>query len=109
VKLGVSKPRGCAGCRPRGKQCAFIKRDCEQLRREEISYCYECSAFPCERLSHLDARYRRNYSYSMIGTLRDIQSQGVEAVLKVQRERYRCSRYGGVVCVHNSRCYTCIQ
>jgi len=97
----------CAGCRPRGKKCAYIKGNCEKLKLGKITYCYECADFPCYRLSHLDARYRRDYSYSMIETLRAIQSSGVEEVLKAQRERHRCPRCGGIICIHNNKCYNC--
>jgi hypothetical protein len=97
----------CAGCRPRGKKCAYLKGSCEPLRLGIITYCYECRSFPCEHLKQLDARYRRNYSYSMIETLRAIQSGGVEAVFKVQSKSHKCSRCGGVICVHNGKCYRC--
>lgn len=101
------KMKSCAGCRPRNKQCAFIKRDCAQLRLGKLSSCHECANLPCERLKKLDERYRRKYSYSMIETLRAIQSGGVEKVLKVQREHHRCPRCGGVICIHNGKCYNC--
>ena len=69
----------CIGCRPRGKQCAYIKRVCENLREGKITYCYECAIFPCNHLKHLDERYRRDYSYSMIETLHDIKSRGTSS------------------------------
>jgi hypothetical protein len=97
----------CAGCRPRGKKCAFIKRDCEKLSTGKIASCHECATFPCKRLEQLDARYRRNYSYSMVDTLRSVKSSGIEAVLKSQREAHKCPRCGGVICIHNGKCYHC--
>ena len=109
----VPRPEGsprmttCRGCRPRGKICAFIKRDCEQLRLGKITYCGECGNFPCDHLAKLDARYRASYSYSMIETLRSIQSIGVDAALAGQRESHRCPRCGGVICIHNGKCYSC--
>jgi hypothetical protein len=104
---GARKMTQCKGCRPRGKKCAFIKRDCEQLGTGKVDSCHECATFPCKKLQQLDKRYRRNYSYSMVDTLRSVQSRGIAEVLKTQRERYRCSRCGGVICVHNGKCYSC--
>ena len=107
LKTEGHKLTRCAGCRPRNKKCAYLKGKCEKLRLDKVTYCYECADFPCERLKHLDERYRRNYDYSMIDTLRDIKSNGVESVLKAQRERHQCPRCGGVICIHNGKCYHC--
>ena len=109
VSQSQSKPHmtRCAGCRARDKRCAYLKGNCEKIRLGKIGYCFECAGFPCERLKHLDERYRSNYSYSMIETLRSIKALGVEEVLKTQWEKYRCRRCGGVVCVHDCKCYTC--
>jgi hypothetical protein len=104
---GTRKMTTCAGCRPRGKNCAFIKRDCERLSGGTIGFCCECPTFPCEKLRKLDSSYRRKYSYSMIDTLQMIKDRGLEATLEEQRERYKCQRCGGVLCIHNGKCYHC--
>ena len=41
---------GCKGCRIRNKKCAFIRRDCPTLRKQEVEFCYECEKFPCQNL-----------------------------------------------------------
>ncbi len=104
---GSRKMTTCSGCRPRGKRCAFIKRDCEQLSNGVINSCHECLSFPCEKLRKLDASYRRKYSYSMIDTLQMIKDRGLKATLEVQMERHKCPRCGGVICIHNGKCYHC--
>jgi hypothetical protein len=43
----------------------------------------------------------------MIETLRGIKASGIEEVMKAQRERHRCPHCGGVICIHNGKCYTC--
>jgi hypothetical protein len=98
------KPK-CAGCRPRGKMCAYIKKSCEHLRKNEYTFCYECATFPCERLSKIDKRYRLRYHTSFIDNLKEIQTRGIAAFLKVERKRHLCPNCGGVVCIHNGRCY----
>ncbi len=37
---GVGMPY-CAGCRPRGKNCAFLKKRCELLGQGQVQYCYQ--------------------------------------------------------------------
>jgi hypothetical protein len=107
LKPGQIKMTQCTGCRPRGKQCAYIKKSCGRLDKGKLDFCYGCEDFPCAHLARLDERYRRDYSYSMIATLRDIQARGVKEVLQAQRETHKCPRCGGVICIHNGKCYHC--
>jgi hypothetical protein len=97
----------CIGCKPREKSCAFLKKYCKKLSKNEIGYCYECSDFPCEHLIKLDAVYRKRYKMSMIENLEYIRDYGMDAFLKQQQKTYRCSDCGGVICVHNEICYSC--
>src|SRR3972149_296733 len=46
----------CAGCRPRNKKCAFLKKQCSKLLNGEVTYCFECTSFPCDRLKTIDNR-----------------------------------------------------
>ena len=52
---------GCKGCRIRNKNCAFIRRDCPSLRKNEIEFCHECENFYCQNLNKLDNMYRKRY------------------------------------------------
>ncbi len=97
----------CTGCRPRDKQCAFLKKHCKKLLNKEIEYCFECNDFPCEKLKGLDERYRRKYEMSMIDNLEYIQKNGIDKFVKKERERWKCPKCGGVICVHDKRCYSC--
>ena len=97
----------CSGCRPRGKNCAFLKKGCERLTHGTVQYCYECDEFPCLRLKQLDKRYRAKYHMSMIENLEYIRDHGTEQFLEWQREKWRCPECGGVVCCHNGICYDC--
>lgn len=105
----IPKERGkihhCIGCRPRNKKCAFLKGKCPYYK--EIQFCFECEDFPCESLKTLDKRYRTKYNMSMIENLNEIKSNGINEFLKNQREKYRCPNCGGVISVHNKRCYDC--
>jgi hypothetical protein len=97
----------CAGCRPRGKNCAFMKKRCELLGSGSVRYCYECAEFPCRNLQHLDKRYRTNYRMSMIENLEYIREHGMEKFLEKEEEKWRCPECGGTICCHNGICYNC--
>jgi hypothetical protein len=97
----------CVGCRPRNKRCAFLKGYCARLRDGEIGFCFECIDFPCYRLSRLDRRYWEKFGMSMIENLNEIKKNGIDKFLENQREKYRCPKCGGVICIHNKKCFDC--
>ena len=97
----------CAGCLPRGKNCRFMKKNCEKLGKGLVRFCYECSDFPCRRLKDLDKRYRIKYHMSMIENLIFIKEHGIEKLLEREEERWNCPECGGVICCHNGLCLNC--
>jgi hypothetical protein len=97
----------CAGCRPRGKNCAFMKKSCEKLGKGLVKYCYECRDFPCRRLKHLDERYRMNYHMSMIENLNYIKENGMKKFLEKETEKWRCPECGGTISCHSGLCFKC--
>ncbi len=107
----LPKKRGailhCAGCRPRNKKCAFLKGQGCAISQGEARYCYECPKFPCQHLSHVDERYRKNYQYSLIDNLRVIARDGMDKFLKKEKTLHQCITCGGMICIHNKKCYTC--
>jgi len=104
---GKKSKNPCAGCRVRDKNCAFIKKRCGKASKKEVEYCFECKDFPCEILEKLDKGYRQKYKMSMIDNLKFIKENGIKKFLKSQEEKYKCSECGGVICVHNGKCYEC--
>src|SRR3990172_2386119 len=88
----------CAGCRPRGKNCAFMKKSCQLLGNGLVKYCFECREYPCSRLKTLDKRYRTKYHMSMIENLESIQENSLEKFLDDQELQWRCTECGGVIC-----------
>ena len=108
---GIPKKRGkishCTGCRPRNKQCAYLKGQCELLAKNKVRFCFECSKYPCERLSRFDARYRRTYGVSPIRNLEDIRDLGVFTFIRNQDARYSCITCGGRLSIHNKKCFAC--
>lgn len=107
---GVPKKRGsvthCLGCLPRNKNC-FIKRGCKKLSENSIRFCFQCNTMPCSNLDRVDRRYREHYGISLVGNLREIEENGLEAFLKSQEAKYKCPECGDVISVHDRKCYLC--
>lgn len=112
-KFQIPRTRGviyCEGCRPQERHCTLIKPSCRRilkLAESEIDYCCDCNAYPCERLAHLDRRYRERYGMSVIENLEEIRNSGLAEFLKGQSKKYTCPECGGPICVHNGRCCKC--
>lgn len=108
---GIPKKRGkisyCIGCRPRNKQCAYLKGNCEVIRNNIVEFCFQCKDYPCDRLKHTDERYRKDFDTSLIENLNEIKNDGIDKFLENQKKKYKCSRCGGIICVHNKKCYEC--
>jgi hypothetical protein len=97
----------CPGCRPRGKNCAFLKKQCELLGKGLVQFCYECQVFPCRRLKNLDKRYRASYHMSMIENLEYIRNNGMESFIEKETVKWRCNNCGDTICCHNGLCLNC--
>ena len=97
----------CTGCRPRNKQCAFLKKRCPPLLSGEIKYCYQCQDLPCKTLLNIDRRYRTYYRMSMIDNLKYIKENGIRQFLEKEREKWQCPECGEVICCHNGICFNC--
>jgi hypothetical protein len=110
-KNNLPKVRGkCKGCRPRNKQCAFLKKRCEdnlKLLKGEIDFCFECNSFPCYELKRLDNGYKQKYGMSMIENLIEIKNKGIQEFIKKQYKKYKCPRCGGLISVHSKKCFVC--
>lgn len=105
-KRGFNK-KHCPGCLPRGENCTHMGDACELLGKGSVRFCFECESFPCRRLKALDKRYRTKYHMSMIDNLNCIKELGLEAFLEKQRETWRCTACGAVICCHNGLCLNC--
>jgi hypothetical protein len=97
----------CAGCHPRGKQCAFLKKRCAKLMNGKVQYCYECDEFPCHSLEHIDNRYRVLFKMSMVENLKYIKENGIAKLLEREEEKWKCPDCGGAICCHNGICFSC--
>jgi hypothetical protein len=55
----------------------------------------------------MDDRYRSNYEMSVKDNLERIDKVGVKQFANEQCEKYRCSKCGGLISVHNRKCFKC--
>ena len=113
ICLGYLRQKNhCPGCRVNlANQSAYrgrcIIRNCEAIKTNRSGLCFECAAYPCRRLKQLDKRYRTKYAMSMIENLASIQEIGLAAFVEREKERWRCAKCGGTICVHRGYCYDC--
>jgi hypothetical protein len=104
--------RPCPGCRnddcvkPKTRMHCHIK-NCSKFERPGIKFCFSCDEFPCERLEHLDKRYRSKYGMSMIENLSNIKKFGIRRFVRSENEKWRCLQCGEMLCVHKPQCLSC--
>jgi hypothetical protein len=107
VKAKGVKIMYCPGCRPRDKQCSFLKKRCGKMPDKAGHYCFECAGFPCDSLKKLDERYRTNFRMSMVGNLEFIKQNGIGEFLRKEKERWPCLKCEGAISCHNGLCFEC--
>lgn len=102
----------CPGCRLFDKrepvsiaQCRI--KNCTTFKSSKSKYCIACKEFPCDRLKHLDKRYRTKYRMSMLENLENIKRSGIRKFIKNEKARWTCSGCGGTICVHKGFCFSC--
>lgn len=105
-KKGIKMPY-CAGCRPRDKKCAFLKKRCRKLMNKKVNFCFECQEFPCQNLEHIDERYRANFHMSEIENLEFIKKNGLKKFMEKEAQKWKCPKCGGLICCHNGLCFNC--
>ncbi|MFA5197156.1 MAG: DUF3795 domain-containing protein [Patescibacteria group bacterium] len=95
----------CPGCREVTADSPKTIFSC-QIRictERKKKYCLDCNKFPCEKLRHLDKRYREKYGMSEIENLEYIRDHGINKFIKNERQRWQSSK--GIHCVHNKKYY----
>ena len=98
---------GCRGCKEQDKNCSFVIKGCDRLRKKEIEYCFECPDLPCEKLASLSNHYKVRYKVDFLSNLERMKEVGVEQWLEEQKALYTCPECGGEICVHDAECFDC--
>ena len=108
----IREKNACPGCRgddnlkPKTRALCRIKR-CKMLKAADLRYCFDCGEYPCDRLDHLDIRYRTKYGMSMIDNLENIKQVGIRDFIKQEMSRWTCPKCGEIICVHEQNCIIC--
>ncbi len=100
----------CKGCRPRNQRCTYLFEKCTGINRTtkgNAAFCFECGSYPCEQINRMDDRYRSNYNMSPKDNLDSIQKNGIDSFIQVQYKKYKCSKCGGLISIHNRKCFKC--
>ena len=102
----------CAGCRNIDKTDQKTRvfcpiRTCAKRKQRKARFCIGCDSFPCDRLRHLDKRYRTKYGMSMLDNLAQIKKTGIRLFIKNELKKWACSECGGLLCVHKPQCLSC--
>lgn len=102
----------CPGCRKfdNSKPVTIAKckiKNCDELQKNNIKYCFRCSKYPCSRIKNMDKRYKTKYNMSMIENLENIKKFGIRKFIKNEETRWTCKRCGGTICCHKGYCYSC--
>lgn len=100
----------CSGCMGtdagKPKHCRSCKiKDCVQ--QKELTYCYECSDFPCKLIKNLEKSYNKRYSESFVENSRIVKENDIAFLMTAHRKKYRCTKCGGVISLHDKVCSDC--
>jgi hypothetical protein len=82
-------------------------KNCDLLQKTTSKYCYECEIFPCQKLKHLDKRYRTKYNTGLIQNLLIIKEAGMENFIAFETKRRTCPDCGSTLSVHKANCLIC--
>ncbi len=102
----------CSGCRPENKKCSYLFKKCSGINHElkgnaNATFCFECEQYPCRQINRMDDRYRKNYKMSVKDNLENISKKGIDKFIKEQYKKYSCSNCGGLISIHNRKCFKC--
>ncbi len=108
---GLKRSR-CIGCRPGNKKCLYLFEKCSGINSDlegnaTARFCHECDQYPCKQINRMDTRYRNHYEMSVKDNLECIKKRGAHNFIKEQYEKYHCSRCGGLISIHNRKCFKC--
>jgi len=95
----------CHGCRKADENYPKTRVNCKirVCAKRKGSYCFDCDEFPCERLKHLDERYRKRYGMSEIENLEFIRDKGMDEFIENECKKWQSGK--GTFCVHDKKYY----
>ena len=98
------------GCRASKDSCSYLFDKCTGINgrsKSDAVYCFECDQYPCKQIDRMDDRYRKNYLMSVKDNLEFIRKSGTDEFVSAQCKKYQCSKCGGLISIHNGKCFKC--
>lgn len=100
----------CAGCfnsdKGKPEHCRKCKiKDC--VHEHELTYCYECSSYPCVLIKRLEKSYNTRYNTSLMANSQIVKEAGLTAFMAQQKAAFTCPACNGVISIHDSECSEC--
>lgn len=100
----------CAGCfnsdKGKPEHCRRCKiKDC--VREHELTYCYECSSYPCVLIKRLEKSYNKRYNTSLMNNSQMVKEAGLKAFMAQQKAAYTCPVCNGIISIHDFECSEC--
>jgi hypothetical protein len=92
----TDKPRHCINCSR--KRCAEEKK---------LDFCFECDKYPCTKIRRLQIIYKDKYSIDLHENGETLKRIGVDAFIKIEKDKWTCTNCGSIICQHNSICSGC--
>lgn len=96
LKGDNGKPEHCRNCKI--KEC---------IKEMGVSYCYECTEYPCKQIKKLEKSYNTRYGASLMENSKFVKDNDITAFMKHQKEKYICPNCGGIISIHDSECSEC--
>ena len=100
----------CAGCLNSDKGKPGHCRKCkikECIRSKELSYCFECSEYPCKQIKNLEKSYNKRYQASLMENSEAVRQLGLKIFMEEQKEKSTCPKCGGIISIHDRECSEC--
>ncbi|HZW40260.1 MAG TPA: DUF3795 domain-containing protein [Ignavibacteriaceae bacterium] len=98
----------CGGCLSNNvKSISCVNCFIKNCTKKKNTYCYSCSSYPCQRLKHLDKRYKLKYGLSVIENLNYIKENGLRKFVEKEKFYWECKECGSPLCMHRDECINC--
>lgn len=99
----------CTGCRgsDENKAKSIVNCKIRNCKDSNSEFCYTCKVLPCEKLKHLDKRYRTKYNMSMLENLEKIMKKGIRSFVLKEKEKWACPECKGIISIHTGCCVNC--
>jgi hypothetical protein len=109
----LRKKNRCLGCRvdfdEKHETCKNCKiKNCSNLKTVESGFCFDCGEFPCQKISHIDKRYRTKYRSGLISNLLFIKEKGMVNFLAEETVKWKCPNCGATTSIHRDYCFECL-